>query len=354
MELNEKLKQYAEKIESIKDSIQTEEATKTSMIMPFFQLMGYDIFNPTEFVPEYTADVGLKKKEKVDYAIIIDDHPLFFVECKACNVDLTKHSSQLIRYFNTTPDAKFAILTNGLTYKFFTDLENTNLLDKTPFLTINILDLKERDVIELNKFTRDALDINDILSSAENLKYTRMMKEWLNAEAENPSPSFVKLIISDMHSGVKNQKVIDQFTPLVKRAIQQYITDAMNEKIQNALRRDVEPELPKVANTTTPPSEDQKKIVTTIEELEAFGAIKAILRDTVSCERVVYRDNETYFGILLDDNNRKWICRVYVNTSKKYITVSDENKNAVRYDINSIDDIYQYSAEIIDAVKKYL
>lgn len=64
MDINEKLGQLAERIEIIKSSILTEEATKTSMIMPFFQLLGYDVFNPLEFVPEYTADVGGEEKRK--------------------------------------------------------------------------------------------------------------------------------------------------------------------------------------------------------------------------------------------------------------------------------------------------
>jgi len=351
MEMNEKLRTLTERLGTLKTSITTEEATKTSMIMPFFQLLGYDIFNPLEFVPEYTADVGTKKKEKVDYAIIIDDAPLIFVECKSCHENLNKHSSQLIRYFNTTPEARFAILTNGIVYKFFTDLENANLMDKTPFLTVDLLDLKERDVAELKKFRKEALDIDNILSSAENLKFTRLVKEWFAQELDSPSTNFVKMAINDIHDGVKSQKVIDQFTPIVKRATQQYINDSINSKIQSALNRE-EPVVTQLE--VSDPDPEGKKIVTTLEELEAFGAIKAILHDTVSGDRIAYRDTGSYFGILLDDNNRKWICRAHLDGAKKFITVSDLDKNPVRYDISSIDDIYKYSNEIIEACKKYL
>lgn len=347
MDISEKLEQLAERIEIVKGSIVTEEATKTSMIMPFFQLLGYDVFNPLEFVPEYTADVGLKKKEKVDYAIMIDGKPLIFVECKSCNENLDKHSSQLIRYFNSTIDAKFAILTNGIIYKFFTDLDNTNVMDQAPFLTIDLLKLKDRDVVELSKFKRDLLDVNNILSSAEDLKYTGMIKAWMERETNNPSAGFVKMIISDIYDGVKSQKVIDQFTPIVKRALNQYINDTINSKIQNVLNKDIEP--------VEEVQEDSKKeIVTTIEEIEAYGIIKSILRQTVDSKRIAYRDTASYFGILLDDNNRKWICRVCLDGSKKHIVVSDENKNGVRYDIEKIDDIYNYSKEIIDACAKYI
>lgn len=350
--MSEELRIFIERIEAIKDSISTEEATKTSMIMPFFQLLGYDVFNPLEFVPEYTADVGLKKKEKVDYAIMFDGKPLIFIECKPCNEDLSKHSSQLIRYFNSTPDARFGILTNGLTYKFYTDLENSNIMDKAPFLTIDLLKMKERDIVELKKFKKDALDVDNILSSAEELKYARIIKDWFEKELANPSAAFVKFAIADIYEGVKNQKVIDQFTPLVKRATTQYINDIVTSKIQNALNGTAEPV---AASEPDPVDEEIKnKINTTQDELVAFGIVKSILRNTVESNRVTYRDTESYFGILLDNNNRKWICRIYVEKTKKYIVVSDENKNGVKYAINDIDDIYDYSQAIIDACAKYL
>lgn len=349
MEINERIQQLADRIETIKASICTEEATKTSMIMPFFQLLGYDVFNPLEFVPEYTADVGLKKKEKVDYAIMVDGKPLIFVECKACNENLNKHCTQLIRYFNSTVEARFAILTNGIIYEFYTDLDNPNVMDNTPFLTIDLMNLKDRDVAELNKFRRDALDVDNILSAAEELKYTGVIKAWLDKETTSPSPAFVKLIISDMYEGVKNQKVIDQFTPVVKKALNQYINDAISNKIQNALNGEVA-----VAEEVVEEEQQKREVVTTIKELEAYGIIKSILRQTVDSGRIAYRDTASYFGILLDDNNRKWICRVCLDGSKKHIIVSDENKNGVRYDIDSVDDIYKYSDEIINACSKYI
>ncbi len=103
MDFIDEVKQFAGRIAKMKDSIQTEEATKTSMIMPFFRLLGYDVFNPLEFVPEYTADVGIKKGEKVDYAIMNEDgKPLILIEAKWCGENLDKHASQLFCYFATT------------------------------------------------------------------------------------------------------------------------------------------------------------------------------------------------------------------------------------------------------------
>lgn len=352
MELNEKLNQFISRIEAIKDSIQTEEATKTSMIMPFFQLLGYDIFNPMEFVPEYTADIGIKKGEKIDYAILVDDKPLIFIECKAYGENLDKHNSQLFRYFAATLSAKFGILTDGVIYKFYTDLEEKNRMDDTPFLTFNLLNLQDRDISEIKKFTQEALDVDNILNSAENLKYSNLIKNWFSQEIENPSVEFTKLVLSNIYDGTKNQKAIEKFTPLIKRALQQYINDTMNAKIKNALNKDGDSD--SIAEESDEGTSREKKINTTIEEIESFAIIKSILRHEVDCSRITYRDTESYFGILLDDNNRKWICRVHLNGGNKFITVSDDNKNAVRYDITELDDIYNYSDEIVQALKKYL
>lgn len=121
MDFIDQVKQFAKRVEGMKDTIQTEEATKTSIIMPFFSLLGYDVFNPNEFIPEFTADVGIKKGEKVDYAILSDGSPVILIECKWIGEPLEKHDSQLFRYFGTSK-AKFAILTNGLIYRFYTDL----------------------------------------------------------------------------------------------------------------------------------------------------------------------------------------------------------------------------------------
>ena len=117
MEFKDELRKYTERLENIKDTLQTEEATKMSLIVPFFQLLGYDVFNPLEFCPEYTADIGIKKGEKVDYAILMGKDPVILIEAKSVNKKLDRHSSQLFRYFVSTP-AKFAILTNGIEYKF--------------------------------------------------------------------------------------------------------------------------------------------------------------------------------------------------------------------------------------------
>lgn len=355
MEFAEKLSQFAQRVESLKNSnsITTEEATKTSLIMPFFQMLGYDVFNPLEFVPEFTADVGIKKGEKVDYAIMVNNVPLILIECKPCFEDLSKHDSQLFRYFGTT-SSKFAILTNGIIYKFFTDLEDKNKMDSTPFLEFDILNLKENLIPEIKKFSKETLDVDTILGAASELKYTRLIKEWFLCQLEEPTIDLVKLIMSNTYDGLKNQKAIDKFQPLVKRSFKQFLSDTMNDRIKSALRKEHDDAPTDTIDPAQAQEEDAIKINTTMEELESFAIVKSIIRGICNVSKVFYRDTESYLGILYEDNNRKWICRIHLNGSNKYITVPDDNKKPVRYDIDTLDDIYKYSDLIIESCKRYL
>ncbi len=350
MGFNEDLKSFAERIIPLKDTISTEEATKMSMIIPFFQLLGYDVFNPSEFCPEYTADVGIKKGEKVDYAILINDQPEILIECKWCGESLTKHGSQLFRYFSTSP-AKFAILTNGLTYQFFTDLDEANKMDLTPFLEINIDNLKDAQINELKKFSKEVFDKDNIFSTASELKYSTLIKGLLSQDLDAPSDDFVRYVLSGVYDGPKTQKVIDKFKPIVKKSFNGFINDLVNQKISSALTpEDIE------ASNDIPLETDtaKSKIITTEEEIEAFYIIRGILAGTISVDEVVYRDTESYFGILFQDNNRKPICRLNLDTKNKQLLIPDESKKFNRIYIDTLDDIYKYKNELIDVAKRYL
>lgn len=349
MGFNEDLKQLSDRIISLKENISTEEATKMSMVIPFFQLLGYDVFNPSEFCPEYTADVGIKKGEKVDYAILINGTPEILIECKWCGEALTKHGSQLFRYFGTSP-AKFGILTNGLIYQFFTDLDEANKMDLTPFLEVNMEDLKDAKINELKKFSKEVFDKENIFSTASELKYTSLIKNLLATDLENPSDDFIRYILSNVYEGQKNQKVIDKFKNTVKKSFTGFINDIVNQKITAALTPEPVPEV----TEEVIPEEPKSKIVTTEEELEAFYIVRGILAGIVPIEDIVHRDTESYFGILYQDNNRKPICRINLDKKNKQLFIPDENKNFERIYINSLNDIYTYKNKLIATAKRYL
>lgn len=347
MGFNEELLQLSERILSIKENIKTEEATKMSMVVPFFQFLGYDVFNPGEFCPEYTADVGIKKGEKVDYAIILNGEPAILIECKWCGDTLDKHGSQLFRYFSTT-SAKFGILTNGLTYKFYTDLDENNKMDLTPFLELNMHDLKENAVNELKKFCKSNFDKENIFSTASELKYTNLIKDSLKNDLENPSDDFVRYVLSAMYEGPKTQKVIDKFKPIVKKSFTSFINEIVNQKISSALKDNAEEALP----SEEPIAES--RIVTTEEEIEAFYIIRGLLVGIVDVQDIAHRDTESYFGILFQNNSRKPICRLNLDTKRKQILIPDENKKFERHYILSLNDIYNYKEALVNVVKNYV
>lgn len=346
MEFETKIKELGERATKLKNTLKTEEATKTSLIMPFFQILGYDVFNPNEFTPEYTADVGIKKGEKVDYAIFLKNEIAMLIEAKSVNETLDKHDSQLFRYFSTTK-AKFAILTNGIVYKFYTDLEKINVMDTTPFLEINMCDLNDNDIQQLQKFKKENYDTESILSTASNLKYIGLIKKIIKEELNNPSEEFVKLLLNEgVYEGVKNKTVIDKFKPLIKNAITMYINDTVNNKLQSAINNNkniIEEEF----------IEEEPKIVTTEEELQAYYVVKAILSEHCVPNKISYKDTSSYFGVLYENKVTKWICRFYFKEFVKYIIISDNDKNEIRHDIESINDIYKYKNELLDSLNKY-
>lgn len=348
-EFNESIKQFAARVATMKDNISTEEATKMSLIVPMFQLLGYDVFNPTEFCPEYTADVGIKKGEKVDYAILESGAPSILIECKSCSEQLDKHSSQLFRYFGTT-SAKFGILTNGVVYRFYTDLEETNKMDMVPFLEVDMLNLKDAAINELKKFCKDNFDKDKIFSTAEELKYSSLIKGVLAKEFETPTEDFVRFILTNVYEGQKNQRVIDKFTPLVKKAFSSFINEIVTGKISSALSDENESTADESINIEEPIS----KVHTTADEIEAFYIVRGMLAGIVPVEDIVHRDTESYFGILYKNNNRKPICRINLDTKNKQLLIPDENKKFERIYIESLNDIYQYKDRLIEVVKRYL
>ena len=352
MDLKDQLKQIAERVIKLKDQIQTEEATKNAFIMPFLQSLGYDVFNPLEVVPEFVADIGIKKGEKIDYAIFKEGKPTILVECKDWRQNLNLHDGQLLRYFHVSK-AKFGLLTNGIVYRFYSDLVEPNKMDEKPFLEFNITEIKDNQIEELKKFHKANFDAESIVNTASEMKYTIELKHLLQQELVNPSADFVKHFAKQVYPSVVTAKVLEQFTNLTKKSIQQYISDLITERLKTALTK--EDETAKNSESIDNPQtlEDESKIVTTEEEMEAFLIVKTILRQQIPASRIAYRDAQSYFAILLDDNNRKTICRLYLNGNKKFIGLFDEQKKENKTEILSLDDIFNHSTSILKTVETF-
>jgi hypothetical protein len=365
MDFIDQLRVLGARVMAVKDLIQTEEATKNAMIMPFIQILGYNVFDPLEVTPELIADIGTKKGEKVDYAILKDGKPIILFECKKSGADLSiNNAAQLFRYFHVTA-ARFGVLTNGLTYRFFTDLEQPNKMDEKPFFEFNILDFKERDVEELKKFAKSAFDLDTILTTANELKYTRVIQSKLASWMTNPTEEFVRLASSEL-LGTKRftPQIRDQFTAITRRAFEQLIGEKINERLKGAMapesvtivERAASPALQvTIDSPATVLAAAEPAIVTSAEELEAFYTVRAVLRGIVPAKRIFMRDAQSYCAILLDDNNRRAVCRLrFNNTQKLKLGIFNEKREEIIVDLEAIEDIFNFSDQIKATVAAYI
>ncbi len=358
-DLKLKLEQLHQRVDALKEQIGTEEATKNAFVMPFIQILGYDIFNPTEVIPEFICDIGTKKGEKVDYVIKKDDEPILIIECKHWRENANAHNSQLHRYYHVSK-ARFGVLTNGHIYNFYADLEKPNIMDEKPFFTLDLNNLKDSNIKILEKFTKNGYNLEGILDSAEGLKYIKAIRYELEKELSDPSDEFVKMLVSKFFDKPLIASRLAVFKDYSKRAISNFINESINSRLKNALNinesipsKDSENTTPIDENSAT--GEKQEKIITTDEEKEGFQIVKAILREILPASRIAFRDTQSYFGILLDDNNRKPICRLHFNSNNvKYLELFNMGKdNGERKLIESVDDIYSFKAELLATINNY-
>ncbi|MFH7525813.1 type I restriction endonuclease [Aeromonas sp. A5] len=362
MDFTEQLQSLSKKIAQQSSMITTEEATKNAFVMPFLnRVLGYDVFDPTEVIPEFTADTGIKKGEKVDYAILKDGQVQILVECKKYSEKLSaKHSGQLFRYFSVT-NARIGILTNGAQYEFYTDLDAPNKMDEKPFLTLDLEDIDEHVVPEVLKLTKNAFDVESVVDAAGELKYLSQIKKILAEQFSSPEEDFVRFFASRTYDGVLTAKVKQSFTDITKKALSQFLNDSINARLKSAIGSSVNTstitatlESDQLSSSETEySSEEKSKVDTTLEEMEGFNVVKAILRQQFDVTRIAARDTQSYFGVLLDDNNRKPLCRLHFNTKQKYIGLFDSDKKETRHPIASIDDIFSLSEQLLTTTAVY-
>lgn len=357
MELIDTLSRLSDRVTQQMSVLKTEEATKNALVMPLINALGYNVFDPQEVIPEFTADVGTKKGEKVDYAIVIDGHPMILIECKTAGSKLSlNNASQLYRYFSVT-EARFAVLTNGTDFWFYTDLDAPNKMDEKPFFEFSMTDVTERSVAELKKFSRATFDLENILSNASELKYAKRIKMLIAEEFESPSEELVRLFASRVYSGPLRTSVREQFKVLVQDSFKSYIRDELNARLKNAIEGSVS-ERPAVERSEPEDPPDGEKesdagIVTTEDEREAFHMIRAILLRDFEPDRIVMRDTKSYCGVLLDDNNRKPICRLHFNRSQKYLGMFDEHRAENKIPIQRVQEIYGFSESLLRIAHQY-
>lgn len=350
MDLGTRLTELEKRTQQHREVLLTEEAAKTALVMPFIQALGYDVFNPSEVIPEFTADVGTKKGEKVDYAICRDGVVSILVECKPATSELdTKHASQLFRYFSCT-DARVAVLTNGVVYQFYSDIDQPNKMDERPFYTFSMDGLRRNDPAVLERFTKAGFDVEKIVEEAANLKVQSLLREELKKEFAAPSEDFVRLMTAKVHSGRMTAATKDKFQMHLVAAIAGLIRELVSERLTSALNV-ADPE-PVAAPGAEPVADDGERVVTTEDEIAGWRIVQAICSRHVSPKRVVTRDSKSYCAILLDDNNRKSIVRLHFNSPTTRYIGTFKGKDEEKHLITDLTDIYKLASEIEARLKE--
>ncbi len=354
MSIKEQVLDLAKRAQAARDLAQTEEATKNAVVMPFLRMLGFDVFDPAQVIPEFVADVGIKKGEKVDYAVSFNGKLQYLVEAKSITQKLSDAQySQLFRYFYVTT-ASIAILTNGMEYWFFTDIEDRNKMDSAPFFRFSLESFDDRDVSELEKFHKSRYDYDDVRASASSLKYTKAAMAVIENLWANPDDDFVKLVVKNFYEGQMRGPVIDAMRPIIKRAFD----DVVRQKIQK--RMDVVLSAPESSSQINPEQKidihekSNDDVITTEEEILGFQIIRAIASEVCEVSRISLRDSKSYCAVLFDDNNRKPIARLHFNSKIKFITLFDKEKNPIRIDISRIEDIFISRTKILEAIKAYV
>lgn len=346
MELEARLAELAKVVREHREVLLTEQAAKTALVMPFIQALGYNVFNPSEVVPEFTCDVGIKKGEKVDYAICNGDSVMMLIECKPANTELNvSNASQLFRYFSTT-DTRIAILTNGVVYKFFSDIDSPNRMDDRPFFMMQVDAIRKPDFRTLERFTKAAFDIDKIVEEAANLKMQSLVYRELQKEFQEPSDDLIRLIAARVHPGRFTPAVRDSFRNLIVTSVSSLIRDRVTERLTSAL-------------SASNPSDDDtdsgggiEEIFTTEEEIAGFNIVRAIGSKVVDPRRIIMRDAKSYCAVLLDDNNRKPIVRLHFNSPTSRHVGTFVGKEETRHPISDPVELYQHGDAIVAQLKR--
>ncbi|WP_010118628.1 type I restriction enzyme HsdR N-terminal domain-containing protein [Corynebacterium nuruki] len=356
MSIDQAIYDLATKVRELKPIIETEEATKTAFIIPFIStVLGYDVTDPREVIPEYTADVGTKKGEKVDFAIKSGDDFRFLIECKKIGEPLNlNHASQLVRYFNLT-DTEFAILTNGEVFQFYAQLDAANRMDQRPFMTLDLSSVDARLFPHLEMCTKSRFDSETIAANAEELKYVSELRKNIASELKEPSSDFVKLLAAKVTSRRMIAANMELFTRLTATAASQYLRDEANRRLRSAQDLE-EPETPAApaaaqVSESSEPDTPGGGVVTTDEERQAHDIIRAICCSEVPATDITMRDAKSYCAILFQDNNRKPIARLLFDRKVPRIITFDADKNETQHDLEAIEDIYKYADALRERVR---
>lgn len=317
--LKEDIMRLSSQVRERKEHVTNEEMTKQSLIIPFLQVLGYDVFNPLEIRPEYTADFGKKKGEKVDYAIFKNGIPIIFIEAKSVQETTSNHSGQLSRYFNATPGVRVGVITNGIEYNFFTDMNKSNIMDENYFYKFDITNPSDSDIEILSCFCKESFETEVIVKYAEELTYTTNLNKKLREIFKNPPDDFIRYLIKDFSDTRITSNVLERFRPIVKKSISQALLELVSQSLQKESEPIAQPDSLEEDIKEDEPEKIKKSLITTEEELQCFKVVKEIImsakRDISSLD---YKDTTNYLGVHIKNTN-SWFIRFYLGNKKMII-----------------------------------
>lgn len=351
MELSD-IQALAERLEKFKNGYFNEANTKQSLILPFVRMLGYDTDNPLEVTLEYEASFGVKKNARVDIAVMREDKPSIFIECKPLGtaLDITK-VSQLFAYFAACPETRIGILTNGKQYQIFSDTKTKGSMDKTPFLSFDITSFDKGDLPTVQRLSKEAWDLDFVLSAAERLKNLEAIKQLIRKDTTEPDDDVVRHFANVCHDGWKTKAVLDEYRPLVVQAFREYIIESMVD--------------PKPKPEPEPGLEPTTGIVTHDSEKFAYVTVKTLLGGTVEPSRIQMHDYKGFCAVQLDGSSRKTICRFYWfepvqpdgtigKDASIEILANGKDGEPARHPLSTVEDILPFADELTQAVRSYL
>lgn len=225
MDFMDQLRALAKRLEKEGGNVATEEETGSASVLPFIQALGYDIFDSSEVLPDFAADAGSKKGEKIDFAVLLDDHPALLFQWMSYGAASHGEDAAKLRRCFHAASAQVGVLTNGRAYFFYSDRDKQYVMDAEPFLIIDLLQLDEKKIFELERFSKGSLISNETVSAAEQLHYLRAIKQLLFEQTAAPSVDWVRFFARQVHPGVVTAKIVARLAPIVAEAFRQFAED---------------------------------------------------------------------------------------------------------------------------------
>jgi len=298
-----------------------EAQTRKFLIEPFFIMLNYV---STDLIPEYNADFGDRISQKIDYAIILNKKDTILIEAKKQTSKLSdKEAGQLNGYFNNTKNSKLAILTNGIEYRFYSDVVEPNIIDNKPFFQFNLSNYSEKDIESLIRFDKRFIKIKEIIESAQEIIFAESFEDSLFKELNVPSKDLLKIIHRNMLFKTKfNDETQGKMISLINSSLLKCLYDkkVLDEASSNSLG-----------------------VITTELEIQAYHTIRTLLiqNKKIPNERISYKDFKSFFNISVDDSSKKVICKLVFNGKSMKITIENNE-----YILEHIDDLLKYKNEL--------